>query len=150
MPEDPARYSQARARDDVIAVLDHLKIDKAHVVGLSMGGFATLHVGLASRERARSLVDRRLRLRRRPGEPEKFRAGCEALATPCSKTPRHQAERGKQYAIGPARVQLQIKNPRAWDGVRRALRRGVGDGARAHPARGADAASACSASSSTA
>src|SRR4029079_13978639 len=45
IPEDGARYSQAHARDDVIAVLDHLKIKHAHVVGLSMGGFAALHVG---------------------------------------------------------------------------------------------------------
>ena len=45
VPADPAMYSQAHARDDVIAVLDHLKVDRAHVCGLSMGGFATLHVG---------------------------------------------------------------------------------------------------------
>ena len=36
-------YSQERARDDIKAVLDALKFDKAHIVGLSMGGFATLH-----------------------------------------------------------------------------------------------------------
>lgn len=50
---DAASYSQERASDDVIAVLDHLKVDKAHVVGLSMGGFATLHLGLAYPDRAR-------------------------------------------------------------------------------------------------
>ena len=46
VPQDAARYSQARACDDIRCVLDALKIDKAHVVGLSMGGFATLHFGL--------------------------------------------------------------------------------------------------------
>src|SRR5919205_518342 len=56
VPEDPERYSQARARDDIRAVLDALGIDKAHIVGLSMGGFATLHFGLTYPERARSLV----------------------------------------------------------------------------------------------
>src|SRR6266536_594076 len=56
VPEDPERYSQARARDDIRAVLDALGIAKAHVVGLSMGGFATLHFGLAYAERARSIV----------------------------------------------------------------------------------------------
>src|ERR1700745_479762 len=40
VPEDPAAYSQARAVDDAIAVLDALDVDRAHVVGLSMGGFA--------------------------------------------------------------------------------------------------------------
>src|SRR2546423_11811554 len=47
VPDDAARYSQAHARDDVVAVLDDLKIDRAHVVGLSMGGFAALHVGIS-------------------------------------------------------------------------------------------------------
>src|SRR5262249_10340620 len=46
VPSDPARYSQAIARDDVIAVMDALGIDKAHVVGHSMGGYTALHVGI--------------------------------------------------------------------------------------------------------
>src|SRR2546428_12915589 len=43
IPDDAERYSPAIARDDVLAVLDSLKIDRAHVVGISMGGFAALH-----------------------------------------------------------------------------------------------------------
>src|ERR1700739_4528758 len=56
VPEDPDRYSQERARDDIRAVLDALAIEKAHMVGISMGGFATLHFGLAYPDRALSLV----------------------------------------------------------------------------------------------
>src|SRR5579863_2497126 len=56
VPESPAAYSQARATDDIAAVLDHLGIDRAHVVGLSMGGFATLHFGFRHPDRARSLT----------------------------------------------------------------------------------------------
>src|SRR5215472_13312145 len=56
VPDDGERYSQDRARDDIRAVLDALEIDRAHVVGLSMGGFAALHFGLSYQERARSLV----------------------------------------------------------------------------------------------
>src|SRR4051794_37352777 len=56
VPQDPGAYSQARAVDDAIAVLDGLGVKQAHVVGLSMGGFATLHLGLRHPERARSLV----------------------------------------------------------------------------------------------
>src|SRR5262249_58563328 len=41
VPADGERYSQARARDDIRAILDPPKIDKAHVVRLSLGGFAT-------------------------------------------------------------------------------------------------------------
>ena len=41
---------------DTVAVLDGLGITKAHVVGLSMGGFATLHLGLTHPGRALSLT----------------------------------------------------------------------------------------------
>ena len=47
VPDDEQAYSQDRARDDVRAVLDGLRIDQAHIVGISMGGFATLHFGMA-------------------------------------------------------------------------------------------------------
>lgn len=40
-PHDPAAYGE-RMGDDVVRLLDHLKIDQAHVVGYSMGGFITL------------------------------------------------------------------------------------------------------------
>src|SRR3981189_1267106 len=56
VPDDLERYSQARARDDIRAALDALKIDKPHIVGLSMGGFATTHFGFPYPDRARSLV----------------------------------------------------------------------------------------------
>ena len=61
VPEDWQRYSQDRARDDIRDVLDGLGIAqgdmaRAHIVGISMGGFATLHFGFAYPERARSLV----------------------------------------------------------------------------------------------
>ena len=46
MPSKPERYSQDIARDDVIAVLDALGINKAHVVGHSMGAYTALHVGI--------------------------------------------------------------------------------------------------------
>ena len=42
VPEDPEKYSQARARDDIRAVLDHLQIDKAHICGLSLGGVVAI------------------------------------------------------------------------------------------------------------
>src|SRR5205823_8422794 len=43
VPQEIERYSQARARDDIRCVLDALGIQRAHVVGLSMCAFATLH-----------------------------------------------------------------------------------------------------------
>ena len=62
VPEQAARYGQDIARDDVLALMDALKIDKAHVVGHSMGAYTALHVGM---QRAGALpfgCRRRLRL----------------------------------------------------------------------------------------
>ena len=56
VPDSVDKYSQRRAVDDAVGVLDHLKIDKAHIVGLSMGGFAALNFGIHYPERAFSLV----------------------------------------------------------------------------------------------
>jgi pimeloyl-ACP methyl ester carboxylesterase len=46
VPEGAERYAQARQRDDIVAVLDGLRLRQAHIVGCSMGAFATLHLGI--------------------------------------------------------------------------------------------------------
>ena len=55
VPSDPARYGQDVARADVIAVMDALAIDRAHVVGHSMGAYTALHVGLRQPQRCISV-----------------------------------------------------------------------------------------------
>jgi pimeloyl-ACP methyl ester carboxylesterase len=111
IPDDGERYSQAHARDDVIAVLDHLKIERAHVVGLSMGGFAALHVGITYPKRARSLVIAGCGYGAEPDKKDKFRAECEAAAASFEA---NWMEASKKYALGPTRVQFQNKDPRGW------------------------------------
>ncbi|MEI7926089.1 MAG: alpha/beta hydrolase, partial [Chloroflexota bacterium] len=56
VPQDLASYSQDHAVDDLLGVMDGLGIEKAHIVGLSMGGYATLHFGIRHPERVLSLV----------------------------------------------------------------------------------------------
>ncbi|MDB5619866.1 MAG: alpha/beta hydrolase [Tardiphaga sp.] len=56
VPTDPARYGQDVARDDIIAILDELKIEKAHIVGHSMGASTALHVGINYPERCLSVT----------------------------------------------------------------------------------------------
>ena len=56
VPDDLDLYGQDIARDDILAVMDHLGLERAHIVGLSMGGFAAVHFGIHFPERALSLV----------------------------------------------------------------------------------------------
>ena len=56
VPGDVAQYSQARAVEDIRNVMEHLGVGRAHIVGLSMGGFAALHFGMTYPDRALSLV----------------------------------------------------------------------------------------------
>ncbi len=56
VPQDVEQYSQTHAVDDIANVMRHEKIDRAHIVGLSMGGYATLNFGLKYPWMARSQV----------------------------------------------------------------------------------------------
>jgi len=112
VPKDVAHYSQDRARDDILAVLDALDIDKAHIVGLSMGAFAALHFGFEYAARARSLVVCGCGYGAAPDARAQFAAEAEAAA-------KHFEDQGMKkaaeaYALGPTRVQFQNKNPQEW------------------------------------
>ncbi len=112
VPGDVERYSQNRARDDIRSVLDALKIDKAHIVGLSMGGFATLHFGFTYPERARSLVVAGCGYGASPDKRQQFAEETEAAAKRFEEIGMAKAAKG--YALAPSRVQLQNKDPRGW------------------------------------
>ena len=112
MPSDPEAYSQARAVADAVAVLDGLGIERAHVVGLSMGGFATLHLGLRHPDRARSLVVAACGYGAQPERRAAFREESTVVADAFAAE--GAAKVAKRYAIGPARVQFQNKDPRGW------------------------------------
>jgi pimeloyl-ACP methyl ester carboxylesterase len=112
VPEDAARYSQERARDDIRAVLDALAINKAHIVGISMGGFATLHFGLAYPDRALSLVVAGCGYGAAPGKRQQFHD--ETAKTIALIEGAGMNVASKTYAIGPTRVQFQNKDPRGW------------------------------------
>src|SRR3977135_2206205 len=104
-PAEVERYSQARARDDIRAVLDALEIDKAHIVGLSMGGFATTHFGFTYPERARSLVIAGSGYGASTGRRAQFTAEAEASAARFEQ--QDMAQAAETYALGPSRMQLQ-------------------------------------------
>ena len=112
VPQDVERYSQARWRDDIRCVLDALGIQRAHIVGLSMGGFATLHFGMAYPSRARSLLIASCGYGADPDRQAEFQAEMEATAERIEQE--SMAQFAKSYALGPARVQLQNKDPHGW------------------------------------
>ncbi len=112
VPEKPESYSQNRATDDILAVMDHLKIDKAHVVGLSMGGFASLHFGFRHPARARSLVVAGVGYGAEKHETAKFKAEVGIVAR--SLLEEGMAAFAEKYAYGPTRVQFENKDPRGF------------------------------------
>jgi pimeloyl-ACP methyl ester carboxylesterase len=56
VPHSPDAFTQERAADDIADVMGALGIASAHVIGLSMGGFAALHAAIRHPGCARSLV----------------------------------------------------------------------------------------------
>ncbi len=114
VPKDGAQYSQDIARDDAIALMDALKIDKAHVVGHSMGAYTALHVGIKAPSRCLSVTA----------------AGCgwgstadakrrEAMKALAVETGKMFAEEGiaaaaAKYADAPMRQAQKNKDPRGY------------------------------------
>jgi pimeloyl-ACP methyl ester carboxylesterase len=112
VPDDPGAYSQDQAVDDIRGLLDALGIARAHVCGLSMGGFAALHFGLRYPERALSLVVAGAGYGSVPGEREKFQQDVRLTAHRFETD--GMARAADFYAKGPTRVQFMDKDPLGW------------------------------------
>jgi pimeloyl-ACP methyl ester carboxylesterase len=111
VPQEVERYSQDRATDDIRAVLDGLGIAKAHIVGLSMGAFATLHFGIRYPDRALSLTIAGGGYGAHPAQYEKFQTDAKANAQLIR-------DKGMAYFAAnyghPTRIQLRNKDPRGY------------------------------------
>lgn len=110
--DDVNRYSQARQRDDILAVMNALKVERAHVVGLSMGAFATLHFGMHHGARALSLTVAGCGYGAHPSEYEKFQAFAQANAK--AMTEEGMPHFAATYGHGPGRTQYRDKDPRGF------------------------------------
>jgi pimeloyl-ACP methyl ester carboxylesterase len=145
IPDDPARYGQDIARADVVALMDALGIERAHVVGHSMGAYTALHVGIKHPQRCisvtaagcgwGSLADpaARAAMREQAAETSKMfiEKGMDAAAvlytdnptrnTQKYKDPRGYAEFVRMLAEHSAKghsltmAMLQVKRPTLWD-----------------------------------
>jgi pimeloyl-ACP methyl ester carboxylesterase len=119
VPEQVSSYSQTRADDDILSVLDHIGEKQAHVVGLSMGGFATLHFGLRHQARAASLCIGGCGYGAEPDKRATFRAEADVIAK--ALRTEGMAPFAERYAYGPTRVQYENKDPRGHAEFKRML-----------------------------
>lgn len=117
VPAAAESYSQERWREDVRCVLDALQIPAAHIVGLSMGAFATLHFGM--RYARRGMPPRALSLTlagcgsgAHPAAYAQFQADARALADTIER--QGMPHVAATYGHGPARVQFRAKDPRGF------------------------------------
>lgn len=112
VPERVDQYSQARAADDIVDVMNAAGIERAHVVGLSMGAFACLHAALRHPDRILSAVVAGAGYGSEKDQQEYFRRNSEQVA-------RGFEEQGARafapiYGESASRVQFQEKDPRGW------------------------------------
>ncbi len=119
VPGDLARYSQEIFTRDIGVVLDAVGVEKAHVVGLSMGSVSTLDFGIRFPERALSLVLCGCGYGTMPEQRQAWLASNAAMAESFESSPEMTA---RTYAAGATRVQYRNKDPRGWaefaDGLR--------------------------------
>jgi pimeloyl-ACP methyl ester carboxylesterase len=128
VPDDVAAYSQARAADDAAAVLRALRIEKAHLVGLSMGATAALEFGIRYPTMPLSLTaaaggsggstD--------PAQKRKFHDECLAFADRLERE--GIAAMAELYCAGSARVQYRDKDRRGWEEFKRQFAEGSARG----------------------
>lgn len=113
VPEDPKLYGQDHSADDIAAVLRHLGITRAHVVGLSMGAFATLRFGLRHPQLASGLVVAGC------GSGSNLAELADWRRLQVEKSAQLMKEGWKNLAeetgSSATRIQLKKKNPRAWN-----------------------------------
>jgi pimeloyl-ACP methyl ester carboxylesterase len=112
VPEDVASYSQDRARDDILAVLDGLSIERAHIVGVSMGSLAALHFGLHYPQRALSLTLGGCGYGAERSQRQQFRDESAAFAARIES--QGMPAVAGEYGSGPTRVQFENKDPRGY------------------------------------
>jgi pimeloyl-ACP methyl ester carboxylesterase len=113
VPASAQNYGWEQSRDDIAAVMRGLAISKAHIVGLSMGAYATLQFGLRYPEMASALVVAGVGTGSPPEIHKEWRTQSEALGRDFLEKGMHAM--AELTAHSPTRIQLFKKDPRAWN-----------------------------------
>jgi proline iminopeptidase len=110
VPESAEAYTYRHFYTDALAVLDHLKITKAHFVGLSMGSYSSLQIGLNAPERALSMTLAAVGSGSSLENLEAFRRQCRANGEQYEAI--GSAEVAKATREAPSRIPFLLKDPR--------------------------------------
>ena len=110
VPPSSDVYTYKHFYTDALAVLDHLEIDKAHFVGLSMGSYSSLQIGLNAPGRALSLTLAAVGSGSDLNNLEAFRKQCQANGEQYEKM--GAAEVAKATREAPSRIPFLLKDPR--------------------------------------
>lgn len=113
VPEKPEQYSQARAVADVATVVDQVARGPAYVVGLSMGGYATLHFGLNHAAKAGALVVAGCGYGAEPG-PSRTAFQEESRKTSEQFLKDGMAATAARYGAAGSRLPFKTKDPRGY------------------------------------
>ena len=120
------KYTQARASDDIGELMDHLGMDQAHLVGVSMGSYAVLNYALANPDCARSLV---VGSGGHGSDLENRAAVLEGIEARAAAFDENGAEKmAMSLAEDTVRIPFKVKDPRGWEGFRARLARHSGEG----------------------
>jgi len=110
VPASTDAYSYQHFYTDALAVLDHLQIDAAHFVGLSMGSYSSLQVALHAPHRVRSMTLAGVGSGSSLEHLDAFRAQCRANAEQFETL--GSAEVAKVTREAPGRIPFLVKDPR--------------------------------------
>lgn len=114
VPNDPACYGQDIARSDAVAVLDALGIERAHVVGHSMGAYTALHVGLRHPQRCISVTAAGCGWGSLPDPAAREAMRTQAAETAKLFTENSMAQAAALYADTATRQAQKYKDPRGY------------------------------------
>ncbi|HEV2008356.1 MAG TPA: alpha/beta hydrolase [Burkholderiales bacterium] len=112
VPKAASKYSQRIATDDIANVMRQLKIKQAHIIGCSMGGYATVHFGLRYARMALSLTAIGVGFGSDPDKRAQFLRDTRVMVRRFIELGTPKAI--KPYQVGPSRIQLQNKDPRGF------------------------------------
>jgi proline iminopeptidase len=119
VPSDESTYTYKHVMRDAVAVLDHLEIDKAHLIGLSMGAYTSLQVALNYPDRVHSVVLAGIGSGSERWYTDDFHKHSREIGDQFERE--GSAVVAKSYGAGPSRIPFLVKDPRGFAEFQRQL-----------------------------